>query len=160
MIIDLASSTNVPDIAMSFSDARFAYGPFVPHHIPRQYVENYFSLHQTDQLLVLNTTVEDVSRQVASSGEHESWRLTLRKFDVLQHVDIWWEEIFDAVIIANGHFSIPWVCTRLCRVGEIVTRCTNTPLDSRSPWLGGMSSGLSWPNHSLQILPIAATLCR
>lgn len=110
MIIDLVSRTNVPDIAMSFSDARFAYGPFVPHHIPRQYVENYFSLHQTDKFLVLNTTVEDVSKQVTSSGEGESWRLTLRRLDVLRHVDVWWEETFDAVIIANGHYSVPWVC--------------------------------------------------
>ncbi|CAI4213268.1 unnamed protein product [Parascedosporium putredinis] len=76
--------TNVPDIAMSFSDSRFAYGPFAPHWVPRQYIENYFSIHKTDSYLVLNTTVE-------------------------RHADVWWEEEYDAVVLANGHYSIPYI---------------------------------------------------
>ncbi|KAK6065318.1 thiol-specific monooxygenase [Seiridium cupressi] len=103
-------TTNVPDIAMSFSDERFAYGPFAPHYVPRQYVENYFSTHGVDKLLVLNTTVEDVSKLPSKSSEDaEKWKLTLRKYDSARHVDIWWEEVFDAVILANGHYSIPYV---------------------------------------------------
>jgi hypothetical protein len=95
---------------MSFSDVRFAYGPFVPHYIPRQYLENYFSLHQTDSFLVLNTTVEDVSRLPPSSDDgFERWKLTLRKYDSARHVDIWWEEVFDAVVLANEHYSVPYV---------------------------------------------------
>jgi cation diffusion facilitator CzcD-associated flavoprotein CzcO len=95
---------------MSFSDRPFAYGPFVPHHVPRQYIENYFSVHQTDSLLVLNTTVEDVSRVFPPSSEpRERWKLTLRKYDSVRHADVWWEEVFDAVILANGHYSIPFV---------------------------------------------------
>ncbi|KAI1378947.1 putative dimethylaniline monooxygenase [Hypoxylon crocopeplum] len=103
-------TTNVPDIAMSFSDRRFAYGPFAPHYVPRQYVENYFSFHKTDSFLSLNTTVEDISKQKPSSkGGLERWKLTLRKYDPSRHVDIWWEEIFDAVILANGHYSVPYI---------------------------------------------------
>ncbi|KAM0815545.1 hypothetical protein AB5N19_01344 [Seiridium cardinale] len=103
-------TTNVPDIAMSFSDERFAYGPFAPHYVPRQYVENYFSTHGVDKFLVLNTTVEDVSILPSKSSEDaEKWKLTLRKYDPARHVDIWWEEVFDAVILANGHYSIPYV---------------------------------------------------
>lgn len=95
---------------MCFSDQRFAYGTFVPHHIPRQYVENYFSTHQLDDLLVLNTTVEDVSRiSSSSSGSEERWKLTLRKYDCFRHADVWWAEVFDAVILANGHYSVPFV---------------------------------------------------
>ena len=117
-------STNVPDIAMSFSDARFAYGPFVPHHIPRQYVENYFSLHKTDSFLILNTTVEDVSKSTtSSSNKDERWKLTLRRYDSARKVDIWWEEVFDAVIFANGHYSIPWVrCNVIVRVRTSLMR--------------------------------------
>jgi hypothetical protein len=96
---------------MSFSDSRFAYGPFVPHFIPRQYVENYFSLHKTDSFLELNTTVEDVSKLPASSAKGlDRLKLTLRKYDPVRHADILWEEDFDAVILANGHYSVPWVC--------------------------------------------------
>lgn len=93
---------------MSFSDKAFPYGPFVPHWVPKQYVQDYFSWHRTDLALVLNTTVEDVSRQTAQNCP-ERWKLTLRRHDSLRDLDIWWEEHFDAVIIANGHYSIPIV---------------------------------------------------
>lgn len=95
---------------MSFSDIRFSYGPFVPHYVPRQYIENYFYLHKTDEYLSLNTTVEDVSQLPLLPGaSFKRWKLTLRKYEPLRGVDVWWEEEFDAVIIANGHYSIPWV---------------------------------------------------
>lgn len=96
---------------MSFSDARFAYGPFAPHHVPRQYVEDYFSRHKTDGFLVLNTTVEDLSRQPSSSAgvKYPRWKLTLRRYDPLQKADLWWEEVFDAVVLSNGHYSVPYV---------------------------------------------------
>ncbi|KAL9471052.1 hypothetical protein ACSS6W_008993 [Trichoderma asperelloides] len=103
-------TTNVPEIAMSFSDCRFAYGPFAPHHIPRQYIENYFALHKTDSFLELNTTVEDVLKvkHPLNNGTNQ-WKLTLRKYDALQDADFWWEETFDAVVLANGHYSVPTI---------------------------------------------------
>lgn len=102
--------TNVPDIAMSFSDSSFSYGPFVPHYVPRQYIENYFSIHKTDEYLSLGTTVEDLTQLPAASRDGlKTWKLTLRKYDRLRHVDVWWQEEFDAVILANGHYSVPWV---------------------------------------------------
>lgn len=111
-------STNVPDVAMSFSDEPFPYGPFVPHWVPKQYIENYFSSHRTDSYLVLNTTVEDVSRIPAQKNySDDRWKLTLRRFDATRNVDIWWEENFDAVIIANGHYSVPFVCSILSFCG-------------------------------------------
>ncbi|KAI9707837.1 MAG: hypothetical protein M1820_004442 [Bogoriella megaspora] len=103
-------TTNVPAIAMAFSDVTFPYGPFVPHWVPKQYIQNYFSLQKTDSLLVLNTTVEDVSAIPAEShSQFNRWKLTLRRFDPARHVDIWWQEEFDAVILANGHYSVPFV---------------------------------------------------
>jgi cation diffusion facilitator CzcD-associated flavoprotein CzcO len=101
---------------MSLSDIPFAYGPFVPHHVPKQYIENYFSAHKLDtpSTLSLNTTVEDLSLIHSSSkadtkDRKESWKLTLRKYDVLKKVDVWWEEQFDAVVLANGHYAVPFV---------------------------------------------------
>ncbi|KAK3330445.1 hypothetical protein B0H66DRAFT_572504 [Apodospora peruviana] len=103
-------TTNVPDIAMSFSDERFAYGPFAPHYVARQYIENYFSRHKTDSFLVLNTTLEDLSRLPPTEEDGlDRWRLTLRKFDAVRHVDVWWQEEFDAIVLANGHYSVPYV---------------------------------------------------
>jgi cation diffusion facilitator CzcD-associated flavoprotein CzcO len=95
---------------MSFSDQQFSYGPFVPHWVPKQYIENYFSWHRTDSCLVLNTTVEYLSRISAKGYSNtDRWKLTLRKYDPARRVDIWWEETFDAVILANGHYSVPFV---------------------------------------------------
>ncbi|KAL2434066.1 Thiol-specific monooxygenase [Exophiala dermatitidis] len=103
-------TTNVPAIAMSFSDIPFPYGPFTPHWIPRQYIEGYFSSHRTDSYLVLNTTVEDVSRLLAkTSSGLDKWKLVLRQYDTVKQADVWWEEVFDSIIIANGHYSIPFV---------------------------------------------------
>ena len=112
-LIKITCRTNVPAIAMSFSDIPFAYGPFVPHHIPRQYVESYFSKHKLDSSshLSLNTTVEDLSLINKSSHKEEHWKLVLRKHDPAQRVDKWWEEEFDAVVLANGHYSVPFVWT-------------------------------------------------
>ncbi|PVH71578.1 FAD/NAD(P)-binding domain-containing protein [Cadophora sp. DSE1049] len=102
-------TTNVPSIAMSFSDLPFAYGPFVPHNIPKQYVESYFSHHKTDSLLSLNTTVEDLSVIEESAKGSERWKLTLRKHDSVRGVDIWWQAEFDAVVLANGHYGVPFI---------------------------------------------------
>jgi cation diffusion facilitator CzcD-associated flavoprotein CzcO len=84
--------------------------PFVLHWVPKQYIENYFSWHRIDSCLALNTTVEDLSRISAKGGSDTDRRkLTLRKYDPTRRVDIWWEEEFDAVILANGHYSAPFV---------------------------------------------------
>lgn len=100
---------------MAFTDRSFPYGPFVPHWIPKQYIEAYFSWHKIDACLVLNTTVEDVSRLPVKHGL-ERWKLTLRRFDPTRRVDIWWQENFDAVVIANGHYSVPFVCIQAARL--------------------------------------------
>ncbi|CZT05624.1 related to flavin-containing monooxygenase [Rhynchosporium graminicola] len=102
-------TTNVPSIAMSFSDLPFAYGPFVPHNVPKQYVESYFSHHKIDSLLNLNTTVEDLSAIKVSKKGAERWKLTLRKHDSVRGVDIWWQDEFDAVVMANGHYGVPFI---------------------------------------------------
>ncbi|KAF2664442.1 FAD/NAD(P)-binding domain-containing protein [Microthyrium microscopicum] len=105
-----SSQTNVPDIDMSFSDQPFPYGTFVPHWIPRQYIGDYFATHRVDKCLVLNTTVEDVTRAYTKvDTSREVWRLTLRRFDASRQVDVWWKEEFDALIIANGHYSVPFI---------------------------------------------------
>ncbi|RDI80939.1 hypothetical protein Vi05172_g9137 [Venturia inaequalis] len=103
-------TTNVPDIAMAFSDVPFGDGPFVGREVPERYIKEYFSKHGLGGLLVLGTTVEDVS--VLRDGEgkaRERWRLTLRRFEGGRGVDVWWQEEFDAVVLGNGHYSVPFI---------------------------------------------------
>lgn len=89
---------------MSFSDIPFPYGPFVPHWIPKQYIENYVAWHRIDSNFVFNTTVEDRLQLPL-----DRWRLVLRKHNTGRNFDDWWEEEFDAVILANGHYYVPYV---------------------------------------------------
>lgn len=94
---------------MSFSDIPFGDGPFVTHDVPRRYLQSYVEKHDLDEFLVLNTTVEDVSRIPGTVEGRERWKLTLRRFDVGRGVDEWWKEEFDAVVFGNGHYSVPFV---------------------------------------------------
>jgi cation diffusion facilitator CzcD-associated flavoprotein CzcO len=109
ILINQNGSTNVPDIAMSFSDLPFGDGPFVTHDVPYRYLKSYFTAHNLNQLLVLNTTVEDVSKINDCPKGKERWTLTLRRHDPSRKVDEWWQEEFDAVVFGNGHYSVPFV---------------------------------------------------
>jgi cation diffusion facilitator CzcD-associated flavoprotein CzcO len=51
-------------------------------------------------LLELETTVERVEKE---NGE---WVIALRK--VLKGRNYWWRETFDAVVVASGHYNVPW----------------------------------------------------
>lgn len=149
--------TNVPDIAMSFSDSSFSYGPFVPHYVPRQYIENYFSTHKTDEYLSLGTTVEDLTQLPAASRDGlKTWKLTLRKYDRLRHVDVWWQEEFDAVILANGHYSVPWVLTPIQSRDSILTIRPG----STGSRLRGIHGKVPWQSGTLQILPVTMDICQ
>ena len=53
--------------------------------------------------------MEDVSRLPDTPTSQDRWTLTLRRHDPVKNKDIWWKEEFDAVIFANGHYSIPFV---------------------------------------------------
>ncbi|KAI1066159.1 hypothetical protein LB506_008483 [Fusarium annulatum] len=79
------------------------YGPdslFRHHSVVREWIEGIFSRSGHDKLLELETTVERVEKQ---NGE---WVLTLRK--VLKGRNYWWIETFDSVIVASGHYNVPW----------------------------------------------------
>jgi hypothetical protein len=138
---------------MSFSDLPFAYGPFVPHHIPKQYVESYFSHHELDSSLSLSTTVEDVSIKNPNRTK-EKWKLTLRKHDSVRQVDVWWEDEFDAVVFANGHYSVPFVQS-LCFPSQIYLTSMAGPRSQRPR---PIPRTLSRPSSPLQNLPHTAPL--
>jgi hypothetical protein len=78
--------------------------PTRPFRVVKRYLEDIFQdyLH----LASLNTTVEKVEKR------DQKWILTLRQsghLDGTELKDYWWEEQFDAVIVASGHYSVPFV---------------------------------------------------
>ncbi|RMJ20292.1 hypothetical protein CDV36_000016 [Fusarium kuroshium] len=105
--------SNITPAIMSFTQEPFPdklsqrsleeHGPQAPfrHHTTiREWIESIFSRGGHEKLLELDTTVE---RVVKENGE---WVLTLRK--VVNGRNYWWRETFDAVVVASGHYNVPW----------------------------------------------------
>ncbi|ETS73018.1 hypothetical protein PFICI_15193 [Pestalotiopsis fici W106-1] len=105
--------SNITPEIMSFSTYPFPdtlsprtlkeYGPQAPfrhHTIIRDWVENIFRSNGHDKLVELNTTIERAVKQA------EEWNLTLRK--EVSGRNYWWREKFDALVVASGHYNVPW----------------------------------------------------
>lgn len=79
------------------------YGPGAPfrhRETIRGWVENIFVKNGNEKFLELGTTVENAVK------EGDEWVLTLRKEGPGK--DYWWREWFDALVVATGHYNIPW----------------------------------------------------
>ncbi|CRK15454.1 hypothetical protein BN1723_010682 [Verticillium longisporum] len=76
--------------------------PFRHREVVREWVQEIFVRNGNDKLLELNTTVER-----AVKNEQQEWVLTLRT--ETPGKDYWWEERFDALIAASGHYNVPWI---------------------------------------------------
>jgi cation diffusion facilitator CzcD-associated flavoprotein CzcO len=74
--------------------------PFRPHEVIRQYVEGLVNRNGYEDLIEYNTTVE---RATKKDGK---WELVLRKSGGV--TDYWWTESFDALVVANGHYTVPY----------------------------------------------------
>jgi hypothetical protein len=75
--------------------------PFRSHQVIRQYIEDLVNRRGYQDFVEYNTTVE------LAEKDGEEWRLVLRRSG--KKLDYWWEERFDAVVVANGHFSVPYI---------------------------------------------------
>lgn len=67
------------------------------------YVESIADKNLQPGLVEFNTTVENCEKV---DGE---WKVILRKEEAGKGRDVWWEEKFDAVIVASGHWSVPYI---------------------------------------------------
>ncbi|KAM5354966.1 hypothetical protein ACJ41O_001612 [Fusarium nematophilum] len=82
------------------------YGPnpaFRHREVIRQWVENIFTKNGNDRLVEFNTSVELAEK----SGDE--WVLTLRKDVPGESTNYWWQERFDALIVASGHYHLPYI---------------------------------------------------
>lgn len=71
----------------------------------KDYISSLLDRNNYNDLVSYNTTVELIQRNTSGA---DSWTLTLRK-RVSQQEDEWWTESFDAVVVANGHYHVPWI---------------------------------------------------
>lgn len=95
--------TPFPEVNSADSIKRFGTNnPTRPYQVIAGYLEDGFQDYR--HLLSLNTTVERVQKV------GKEWVLTLRKSDETyrgQARDYWWQENFDAVVVATGHYTVP-----------------------------------------------------
>ena len=80
--------------------------PFRPHAVIRQYVEDLLNRNGYQDLVEYSTTVE---RAVKEDGPDAKWELTLRREGKSGALDYWWTERFDALVVASGHYYVPYV---------------------------------------------------
>lgn len=69
----------------------------------QQWVKGILKRGDYERLVSYDTTVELANKQ------GDEWVLTLRKSIPGELADHWWEERFDAIVVAVGHYSVPFV---------------------------------------------------
>ncbi|KAF7717034.1 Flavin-containing monooxygenase [Penicillium ucsense] len=102
------SQEPIPAIRSQWSIERHGEDtPFRHHSVIRQYIEDLFTHKEYDRLVEYNTTVERAIKEPQDS----KWTLTLRRTGMHNgtQADYWWTETFDAVVVASGHYAVPYI---------------------------------------------------
>lgn len=100
------SNEPIPEARTELSIKRHGLDtPFRHHTTIQEYIEGLLNRNGYQNFVEYNTTVEKVNK-LKESGK---WRLTLRRSQADEGEDHWWTEDFDAVLVANGHFTVPFV---------------------------------------------------
>ncbi|OJJ84648.1 uncharacterized protein ASPGLDRAFT_25325 [Aspergillus glaucus CBS 516.65] len=96
------SQEPIPEERSELSISR--HGPETPFRrwdVVQRYVKGLVERRGYSDWVSYNTTVERVEKVGAE------WKVTLRKDG--QQSDYWWVEWFDAVVVANGHYWVPYI---------------------------------------------------
>ncbi|EXJ58259.1 hypothetical protein A1O7_05684 [Cladophialophora yegresii CBS 114405] len=94
----------IPEILSERTLAQYgSNAPFRHREVIRDWVEDIFIRGGGLDLVEFHTTVERAEKR------GDKWVLTLRKAAPGATKNIWWQEVFDAVVVATGHFSIPYI---------------------------------------------------
>ncbi|KAG7888244.1 hypothetical protein KL936_003456 [Ogataea polymorpha] len=100
--------TNIPGELMRFtsgppsgSEKDGVYAPFVTHDHVLRYLESFAKINDLEKYIQFNTSVEKVYKDPVT----EKW--ILQVVESKDNVDKWYQETFDAVVVAVGKFNIP-----------------------------------------------------
>ncbi|KAI3406242.2 hypothetical protein KGF56_001084 [Candida oxycetoniae] len=91
----------LPDEAIYYDTKRKIY-PFMTHQELTKRFDEFIEKENLLEYIRLNSTVEKVTKN------HESgkWVVTIRQKGGSENA--WYQETFDAVVIANGHYTVPY----------------------------------------------------
>ncbi|EGW29844.1 uncharacterized protein SPAPADRAFT_63462, partial [Spathaspora passalidarum NRRL Y-27907] len=96
------SQETFPNQASKLSKSKYGENtPFRHNSILKKFVTDLYKTRGYDDHIEFNCSVELVEKV------NDKWRIVLRKFGKNQ--DYIWEEFFDAVIVASGHYDVPYV---------------------------------------------------
>lgn len=98
---DIPRETSEWSVSMHGADT-----PFRHWTIMKRYVAALFDRGGYGEKLVQYSTHVERAVKEEASGE---WVLTLRREEEEEKEDYWWEERFDAVVVASGHFNVPYI---------------------------------------------------
>ena len=104
------SQEAIPAVRSQWSIERHGQDtPFRHHSVIRKYVEDLFTVKGYQSLVQFDTTVERAVKDL-----NGKWVLTLRRTEIGDgdeggKSDYWWEEGFDAVVVASGHYAVPYI---------------------------------------------------
>jgi hypothetical protein len=147
--------TNIDSVPMAFSqepipDERSERSialhgsdtPFRHWTVINKYIQSLVDRNGYQDLVSYNTTVEKVEKV-----GHE-WKVVLRKEGAEK--DYWWVEWFDAVIVASGHYSVPYVPSiegleqfEKTRPGSVIH---SKQFRGKDYFAGKVSRPVNWPN--------------
>lgn len=104
------SQEPIPAVRSQWSIERHGVDtPFRHHSVIRQYIEGLFFHKGYHGLVEYDTTVERAVKDPSS----QKWELSLRRTEKFaeNRSDYWWNEVFDAVVVASGHYAVPYIPT-------------------------------------------------
>jgi cation diffusion facilitator CzcD-associated flavoprotein CzcO len=78
--------------------------PFRHHSTVQKYIQELLERNGYEKFVEYSTTVEKVEKL----NDGSTWRLYLRREEE-NGQDYWWFEDFDAVLVANGHYTVPYI---------------------------------------------------
>lgn len=98
------SNEPIPEVLSERTLAKFGKdAPFRHRGVMQAWVQSMFTQGGSEDLVEFDTCVERVEKRDAE------WVLTLRKAAPRSEKDSWWQECFDAVVVATGHYNVPAV---------------------------------------------------
>ncbi|EMG46017.1 hypothetical protein G210_3750, partial [Candida maltosa Xu316] len=93
----------LPDPEKYHDKSRKIY-PFLFHQELAQRFTDFIESEKLDKHIRLNTTVENVHKN--SKGK---WVISVRHKNPETNQNEWYQEEFDAVVVANGHYTVPYI---------------------------------------------------
>ncbi|XP_077982382.1 uncharacterized protein LOC144437333 [Glandiceps talaboti] len=99
--------TNLPKEVMAFPDFPFnkSLPSFITHQDVLQYLQNYCQHFDLNKYIKFNTSIESVSPVHQTGKKEVSWDISYK--DVTQSQGNLKTQQYDAVLVCNGHFSVP-----------------------------------------------------